>query len=45
MKGSLDPTPVREGVKALGIALRAAWQNPGPHLGPFVLPSRPGGEP
>ena len=28
----------------LGIALRAAWQNPGPHLGPFVLPSRIGGE-
>ncbi|HEY3286772.1 MAG TPA: carboxyl transferase domain-containing protein [Gemmatimonadaceae bacterium] len=28
----------------LGIALRAAWQNPGPHLGPFVLPSRLGGE-
>ena len=23
MKGSLDPTPVREGVKALGVALRA----------------------
>ena len=28
----------------LGIALRAAWQNPGPHLGPFVLPSRLGGD-
>ena len=28
----------------LGIALRAAWQNPGPHLGPFVLPSRMGGD-
>lgn len=28
----------------LGIALRAAWQNPGPHLGPFVLPARLGGD-
>ena len=23
----------------LGIALRSALQNPGPHLGPFVLPA------
>ena len=25
---------------ALAIALRAAWQNSGPHLGPYVIPSR-----
>ncbi len=27
---------------ALAMALRAAWQNPGPHLGPFVIPSMVG---
>jgi acetyl-CoA carboxylase carboxyltransferase component len=26
----------------LAVALRAAWQNPGPHLGPYVIPSLTG---
>jgi 3-methylcrotonyl-CoA carboxylase beta subunit len=28
----------------LALALRSALQNPGPHLGPFVLPARLGVE-
>ena len=45
-RGYLDTIVYPEDTRmVLGIALRAAWQNPGPHLGPFVLPSRPGGQP
>jgi len=45
-RGYLDTIVYPEDTRTvLGIALRAAWQNPGPHLGPFVLPSRLGGEP
>jgi acetyl-CoA carboxylase carboxyltransferase component len=45
-RGYLDAIVYPEDTRTvLGIALRAAWQNPGPHLGPFVLPSRLGGEP
>ena len=29
----------------LAMALRAAWQNPGPHLGPYVIPSTVGPAP
>ncbi|MEK6613022.1 MAG: acyl-CoA carboxylase subunit beta [Gemmatimonadota bacterium] len=42
-RGYLDTIVYPEDTRmVLGIALRAAWQNPGPHLGPFVLPSRLG---
>ena len=42
-RGYLDTLVYPEDTRTvLGIALRAAWQNPGPHLGPFVLPSRIG---
>jgi acetyl-CoA carboxylase carboxyltransferase component len=42
-RGYLDTIVYPEDTRTvLGIALRAAWQNPGPHLGPFVLPSRLG---
>lgn len=45
-RGYLDTIVYPEDTRmVLGIALRAAWQNPGPHLGPFVLPSRPGDQP
>lgn len=45
-RGYLDTIVYPEDTRmVLGIALRAAWQNPGPHLGPFVLPSRLGDQP
>jgi acetyl-CoA carboxylase carboxyltransferase component len=42
-RGFIDAIVYPEDTRtALGIALRSARHNPGPHLGPFVLPARPG---
>ena len=42
-RGFIDAIVYPEDTRtALGIALRSALQNPGPHIGPFVLPARPG---
>jgi acetyl-CoA carboxylase carboxyltransferase component len=42
-RGFIDAIVYPEDTRTmLGIALRSALQNPGPHLGPFVLPARPG---
>jgi acetyl-CoA carboxylase carboxyltransferase component len=44
-RGFIDAIVYPEDTRTvLGIALRAALENPGPHLGPFVLPARPGAE-
>ncbi|MFI5311662.1 MAG: acyl-CoA carboxylase subunit beta, partial [Gemmatimonadales bacterium] len=44
-RGFIDAIVYPEDTRAvLGIALRSALQNPGPHIGPFGLPSRPGAE-
>ncbi len=41
-RGFIDAIVYPEDTRtALTIALRSALQNPGPHLGPFVLPARP----
>jgi 3-methylcrotonyl-CoA carboxylase beta subunit len=38
-RGYIDAITYPEDTRAtLAMALRAAWQNPGPHLGPYVLP-------
>jgi len=38
-RGYIDAIVYPEETRAtLALALRAAWQNPGPHLGPFVIP-------
>jgi 3-methylcrotonyl-CoA carboxylase beta subunit len=40
-RGFIDAIVYPENTRTvLGIALRSALQNPGPHLGPFVLPTR-----
>jgi acetyl-CoA carboxylase carboxyltransferase component len=40
-RGFIDALVYPEQTRAiLGMALRSALQNPGPHLGPFVLPAR-----
>ena len=40
-RGFIDALVYPEETRAvLGMALRSALQNPGPHLGPFVLPAR-----
>ena len=42
-RGFIDAIVYPEDTRTtLGIALRSALQNPGPHLGPFVLPARIG---
>ena len=39
-RGYIDAIVYPEDTRmTLAMALRAAWQNPGPHLGPYVLPS------
>jgi acetyl-CoA carboxylase carboxyltransferase component len=39
-RGYIDAIVYPEDTRAtLAIALRAAWQNPGPHFGPYVIPS------
>ena len=39
-RGYIDAIVYPEDTRTvLAQALRAAWQNPGPHLGPYVLPS------
>lgn len=44
-RGFIDAIVYPEDTRTvLGIALRSALQNPGPHLGPFVLPLRAGAE-
>ena len=44
-RGFIDTIVYPEDTRTvIGIALRSALQNPGPHLGPFVLPARPGVE-
>jgi acetyl-CoA carboxylase carboxyltransferase component len=44
-RGFIDAIVYPEDTRTvLGIALRSALQNPGPHLGPFVLPMRVGAE-
>ena len=44
-RGFIDAIVYPEDTRAtLGLALRTALHNPGPHLGPFVLPARPGVE-
>ena len=41
-RGFIDALVYPEDTRTvLTIALRSALQNPGPHLGPFVLPARP----
>ncbi|MEX2181027.1 MAG: acyl-CoA carboxylase subunit beta [Gemmatimonadaceae bacterium] len=38
-RGYIDAIVYPEDTRAtLAMALRAAWQNPGPHLGPYVIP-------
>lgn len=38
-RGYIDAIVYPEDTRAtLALALRAAWQNPGPHLGPYVIP-------
>ena len=40
-RGYIDAIVYPEDTRAsLAMALRTAWQNPGPHLGPFVIPSQ-----
>jgi 3-methylcrotonyl-CoA carboxylase beta subunit len=40
-RGYIDAIVYPEDTRtALAMALRAAWQNPGSHLGPYVLPAR-----
>jgi 3-methylcrotonyl-CoA carboxylase beta subunit len=44
-RGFIDAIVYPEDTRTvLAIALRSGLQNPGPHLGPFVLPARPGVE-
>ena len=39
-RGYIDAIVYPEDTRtALAMALRAAWQNPGPHLGPYVIPA------
>jgi 3-methylcrotonyl-CoA carboxylase beta subunit len=39
-RGYIDAIVYPEDTRTvLAMALRAAWQNPGPHLGPYVIPS------
>jgi 3-methylcrotonyl-CoA carboxylase beta subunit len=44
-RGFIDAIVYPEDTRTvLAIALRSGLQNPGPHIGPFVLPARPGAE-
>lgn len=43
-RGYIDAIVYPEDTRSmLALALRAAWQNPGPHLGPYVIPPFSGG--